>query len=207
MGGASAKITYILRDNFATAESAPLATPRTCEPGPGALVITDTTNKLSIASAKLVCTGGSGAGFGDPGFVGAALTRGAFLTAYAKVIFSVQGYWNVGFGRTNSGGATEAAFYTQGAGLYINHNAATVDIATNLVNATSYEMAAVLKASGASYYIKGGAWAAWTELYDSADGATATIYPNMANFDTQFQMDDFIVCTIPNLAFLPLINP
>jgi hypothetical protein len=33
----AAGLTFLLRDDFVTTESAPLASPRTCEPGPGAL--------------------------------------------------------------------------------------------------------------------------------------------------------------------------
>ena len=51
--GALAAIVYLLRDQFSTNAAAPLTTPRTCEPGPGTLVIADAGNKLSISSQAL----------------------------------------------------------------------------------------------------------------------------------------------------------
>ena len=45
-----------------------LTSPRTCEPGPGLLVVTDAENKLSLSGGNLVCTGGKTVpAFGDPG--------------------------------------------------------------------------------------------------------------------------------------------
>lgn len=47
-----------LMDKFTTNAAAPLTSPRTCEPGMGSLVITDASNKLSIASSKLTLASG-----------------------------------------------------------------------------------------------------------------------------------------------------
>jgi hypothetical protein len=54
VGGAVYSPTFLLRDVFTTNEFAPLVSPRTCEPGPGILTITDVDNRLSIASNILV---------------------------------------------------------------------------------------------------------------------------------------------------------
>lgn len=51
-------VLYILRDEFTTAEGAPLASPRTCEPGPGTLALTTPAN-LSIANDTLIKNGAS----------------------------------------------------------------------------------------------------------------------------------------------------
>lgn len=52
MGG-GVKETYLLRDEFTTNEDAPLTSPRTCEPGPGAWNVTDTSNYMSIGADGL----------------------------------------------------------------------------------------------------------------------------------------------------------
>jgi hypothetical protein len=58
----------LLYDTFKTDDAAPISSPRTCEPGPGLLVITDTENKFSIVDGELVCAGGKTApAYGDPG--------------------------------------------------------------------------------------------------------------------------------------------
>src|SRR5690348_15144558 len=45
------RIIYLLRDDLITPASAPLTSPRTCEPGPGTLTILDTGNAWSINSS------------------------------------------------------------------------------------------------------------------------------------------------------------
>jgi len=46
-------VSYTHLDEFTTNEANPVTTPRTCEPGPGTIVITDTDALFSIASNKL----------------------------------------------------------------------------------------------------------------------------------------------------------
>ena len=75
-GGASATSagtnipSFGLLDKFTTSQSAPLTSPRTCEPGPGTFTITDTSNRLSIAGGRIVSSG-SWAAF-DPKIVNLA---------------------------------------------------------------------------------------------------------------------------------------
>lgn len=65
-GGGSTPAVFILRDDFTTPASAPLSSPRTCEPGPSTIDIIDTTNYLSIhASSYLLMSQKKGTG--DPG--------------------------------------------------------------------------------------------------------------------------------------------
>jgi hypothetical protein len=78
--------TYLLRDEFVTDESAPLASPRTAEPGPGTWTIVDTGNKLAISDGKLSNAGNSGNG--DPRFYGESVSRIAGRTLVGKTIFS-----------------------------------------------------------------------------------------------------------------------
>lgn len=44
---------YLFLDRFLTDASAPMSSPRTCEPGPGQITFTDTANRFSIASGAL----------------------------------------------------------------------------------------------------------------------------------------------------------
>lgn len=59
-------LVWLLYDEFTTPESAPITSPRTCEPGPGVGVITDTTSKAPISGGDLVFNSADGAG--DPGY-------------------------------------------------------------------------------------------------------------------------------------------
>lgn len=66
--------TYLLLDRFTTNASAPLSSPRTCEPGPGTLTIADTGNRLSISGSKLIFTGSTSGGT-DPRLTGPSQAR------------------------------------------------------------------------------------------------------------------------------------
>jgi hypothetical protein len=46
-------MAYLLRDEFTTDAAAPLASPRTCEPGPGTLTIADADTKMNISGGNL----------------------------------------------------------------------------------------------------------------------------------------------------------
>ena len=52
--GSRTPLVYLLHDEFTTAESAPLTSPRTCEPGPGLGAAVDTAPVLSIAGGALL---------------------------------------------------------------------------------------------------------------------------------------------------------
>lgn len=105
MSGGAPSLTHLFRDEFSTAQAAPLGATRTCEPGPGTWDIVDTTNTLSITGGELVS--GLGVATYNPQFnapVGLtgtaidgttvcwkvkkeqALNNGAFVLYYQKAI-------------------------------------------------------------------------------------------------------------------------
>lgn len=93
VAGASG-VTYLLRDEFTTAQAAPLTSPRTCAPGPGVLTITDPQNKFSIASGALSFAQGTA----DCYMVTAALARKAGLCIAGTLLtLTVNAYFIIGF--------------------------------------------------------------------------------------------------------------
>lgn len=52
-------VIYLLNDQFTTDAAAPLASPRTCEPGPGTLTLVQNDGQFSISGGEV---GVSGAG-------------------------------------------------------------------------------------------------------------------------------------------------
>lgn len=57
-GGGVAPIIWTFRDTFATPEASPIASPRTCEPGPGTWTVTQTAGTIAVnASGQLEITG------------------------------------------------------------------------------------------------------------------------------------------------------
>src|SRR3989338_7421083 len=85
-GWTASTANFLLQDEFTTTASAPLTSPRTAEPGPGTLTITDTTNKLSILNSKAVFNLNT---FGDPALWSTtSFTRTAGRASISKVVLS-----------------------------------------------------------------------------------------------------------------------
>ena len=83
-------IVFILNDDFITTAAAPLASPRTCEPGPGTLTLVQNDGQYSIADKALVIPVQSTPDWLDQGFYSsAALIRVAGLAIFQHVL-SVQ---------------------------------------------------------------------------------------------------------------------
>lgn len=162
-------LTFLLRDDFTTAASAPLTSPRTCDPGPGTLTITDTNNKLSTSSGNLAFATG-GVGVGDPGAWGAQRTRVMGLAVVAKVSTTASGV-EVGWDNAQSGAIQ--------CGLRIANLSNMIRDGGNLIGAetpahsTAYSLAAVLRPNGWMGFVKGGVlseWSTvWISLTDSGD--------------------------------------
>lgn len=84
----SASIAYLLLDNFTTDEAAPMSTPRTCEPGPGTVEISDASNLLAISGSQLAHSTGAASTIGrnssetgtDGKWVGCRLISGSAST-------------------------------------------------------------------------------------------------------------------------------
>lgn len=97
---------YLFRDRFLTDASAPLSSPRSCEPGPGAWAVTDTENKISIASGGIAFSGGKASPvYGDPILRSTASIGVVGGTALLGTVVSTNGTVNFGSGTgtTNPG--------------------------------------------------------------------------------------------------------
>lgn len=202
---------YQLLDQFLTNAGAPLTTPRTCEPGPGKLVITDTANKLSIASQALACAGGKvSPSWGDPGWYGETTGAAGFPRAYYfQFDFTVTtaGYSMYGWSNSTTIALTaqKHAFYphdtretelrdignTGGGGgnenvsEYVTH---TFDNVTYTVRIYA------ITGGGALWLIKGGHWGPdFKTLGYSLNQNDTTIYPCFLGYSVANTVDNAIV--------------
>jgi hypothetical protein len=99
-------VTYLFRDEFTTAEAAPLTSPRTCEPGPGSLVFIDTMNWQSIVDGHLYDVGGNAPA--DPGLHSAAsYARAAGLALFFRIDGTDYRSSQYGFDNSDEGLARE----------------------------------------------------------------------------------------------------
>lgn len=193
-------IIFGLRDEFTTAQSAPLAGTRNCEPGPGTLTISDSGNKLSISGGKLISNG---------------------TTALANPIISTPSRLSRVNGNsflwdfTTTGGTTATNALALGFrdvvgnpllnsvllnSMNIVDNSVTTLLGeSGFSNSTNYKICLSLRSSGAFYLIKGGIFTNWTLLWASRNNSAALIYAILAgqvssvfvyNFEKflQFQM-------------------
>ena len=109
-------------------DAAPITSPRTCEPGPGLLLVVDTENKLSISNLALACTGGKASpAYGDPGVWLARQTPALLLrksvAGYAAVLVAQAEtgatFLKWRFDPGASGSPVNPNFYLVGGSLHI----------------------------------------------------------------------------------------
>lgn len=174
-------VTYLLRDEFTTTEAAPLASPRTAEPGPGIATIVDTNNTFSITSEALEWNAvGASANWTDPRLEYTdGLTRttglGLFMaingTAFSNQIF---GFQNVTGGGT---GALIHGWYPRSSDVLMWPG--SINVSGVLSTSTDYVLAVVARSTGAWMLIKGGAFTNWTLFWVFDTSSDATLYPGL----------------------------
>jgi ethanolamine utilization microcompartment shell protein EutL len=172
-------VTYLLRDEFTTAESAPLDSPRDCEPGPGTLTITDAGDGISISDGELIIVGSNS--WGDEYVFGDERARQVGMTVAQRLTWvnSTGGRVWVGWYKSpNSLQAGNLAVATHGGDkIYARYSAESdsPEIYT-VVADTDYIVANILRSDGRFILIQDAGWKLlWLDTVDS----TATLYPGM----------------------------
>lgn len=175
---------FLFDDEFLANASAPLASPRTAEPGPGTLTITDTGNKATISGGKIRWP--SAAGDFDPKFaVTTSQTRAAGLAFITPSVVAAGGNYIMGFfsalalGNSPRRGVIQLT--TVGISIVDSGgNAILIVDATAPTVGTAYDVAVVLRGTGAFYFIRGGAYTSWTLLFVDGISNLATVFAGFA---------------------------
>lgn len=173
-------LTFLLRDDFLTDASAPLASPRTAEPGPGTLTFVDTASQLSIAGGEIVPSAQT-AGALDPliHMAGYARQAGRVFTARVKRVSAFAGNDaspQMGWATAAGGGiSTYTGLIFVASSMNILRYSAT-STATGIVAASDafYNFHFILRSTG-SFVIVGNT----LEWVENA-GSNATMYPAIA---------------------------
>lgn len=156
----AAGITYLLRDEFTTDASAPLASPRTCEPGPGTAIIDDVNAQMSISGSALHWNK-SVDGWNTLWISQSTFSRVCGRAFAAKLKFA-SGTPYLMFGFTVGGFAYAdmvAAFGFGTGNLYQGNYQGSGDYGLTFVGGTTYDCLVVLRASGYFAMIQvGGTW-------------------------------------------------
>ena len=196
MGG----VKYLLRDDFSTADSAPLGTPRAAEPGPGSWTVVETDGNLSIASGAVTFPAQSSPAWGDQGIVSGAITRAAGVVLVVAI--NVTTWEEFGLGWHTAAAivdpdSAQHALQLNAANGQIDDDSGTA-LHTGLSTGAGYKLAIVLRAAGAHYLVHDGT--EWLLESITATGSTATLYAMLAN------LDGVVVCDyarVPDALWTP----
>ena len=199
-------VAYLLRDEFITAEAAPLASPRTAEPGPGTLTLVQTDGQFSIGGGALDFPAQATPNYGDQFLVGEGLARAAGRALLLSLNFDTADLNDeLAIGWKTNAAITPALnahiehilwFYRSGA-LYVRENTSGSSQETYAAG-TGYQVAQVLRSSGCLTLLKGGAFSEWTLAWVSPNNSTATLYPALTNYLHAGTLDRFCVADLPS---------
>lgn len=181
-GKAAGIFDYLINDTFTTDRAAGAVNGTKAEPGPGLRDVNDTGSKLSLSGGSLVIASAA-PGTGNPRLLYAAQGRRAGLVAIIALATPASG----------SAGPARAGWTYSPTGIYGTEavafaNSNVLEARVNLTNVTvgasalgtSYIVAVVLRASGAFYFIKGGAFSNWTMLWSSTGVVDTPMAPVFA---------------------------
>jgi hypothetical protein len=179
---AAATVTYLLKDLFTTAQAAPVTSPRTCEPGPGTLTITDSASTLSINSSNELVAGAAATGTRDPWIRNASgHTRAAGLCLYIRLkrLTTFGAGANsplLGWGNTLTtplqGQVYGAQFNSSTNVAALIASSANAPVLLDTVSAgTYYDVRVILRATG--FWLAIGSTLVWV----GNAGSEATLYP------------------------------
>ena len=156
--------TCLLKDEFTTAESAPIASPRSCEPI-GTLAITDPNNKVTVSGGKLIYS------YAGINAIPSAVSDTYSLTPGKTLMFklkSARAY--CGWYTTYEKGVITIADYF----IWINDNSSIKKIAAADSNVT-YECVITKTGSGIYYWIKGGVFSTQQLVWVGSDATTVDV--------------------------------
>lgn len=190
-------VRYLLRDEFTTDRAAGAVNGTAPEPGPGGnRVVTDIASGITIASGRLE--------FANPGapahgqehvtYDGIARTAGRVIIVKAHAD-SVSGNQyplvlsNALAVNLAGAGTIGHAFYLGGADILVASGGEPSADHGDFADGVDYYFAIVLKATGAFFFIKGGAFTDWTLLHENSTDTEATLYPAIAQYNGAFSVD------------------
>lgn len=200
-------LVFDLNDEFNTDLAAGSVTGTGATPGPGTRTVTDTENKLAIASSTLTINKKATPAWGDPALFYDATARVVGKLLIVNFNFSQSGSGgsvNIGWGIDTAAAILKAnSIYVgsaNGLAIYDNNSQDFIAHGTNLSINTNYYLAISLRATGAFYYIKGGTFTNWTLFWISNLNSTATLYPALSNKNGIYTSD---LVHIPKPRWLP----
>lgn len=188
------------RDDFTAVESAPMASPHTCDVV-GTLTLVQNDGQFSASGGKLVFPAQTTPSFGDLGFYGDDFSRingRAYLFLLNQSVESSGALVGLGAGAGLNVAGMEAAFYGAGAIQVIVNGGGAFTVASAFVAGTDYKLLLIPRASGGTLcLVKGGVYTDWTLLYVSVLGTGSSLRGKFSNFNAVGTLDFFRVVPLP----------
>lgn len=194
-------LVWLFRDEFITDDAAPISSPRTAEPGPGTLTVTDTDNKASISGGALQLAPHSTPAWGDPGvWETGGLARVLGRAVIASATPAATNTWLIfGWDNDQSGFFNTAAmrFFSDGNIDAISRNGSVIGPDVAAYTAATYTCAISLRNAGQYYLIKGQAFTDWTLIWVDDVDVIATLYAAIGTNTATLSVDYLRVTDLP----------
>lgn len=196
--GASA-IRYLLRATFSQDMAAPLPASLPVDVG-GPLTTVQVDGQLSQNGGKLVFPAQTTPAWGDLRIDGAALTRVVGRTLISEISLNVSGSFGpqIGWDSNTAGEISPYSFYVAGAN--VSPGSGFGNVITAFASNTTYQIAHVLRSTGAFLFIKGGAFTNWTLLWVWDAATTTPLFPTINVYDRGGTLDNFRVLDLATFA-------
>jgi len=177
---------WLFRDEFITAEGAPIATPHAAEPGPGSWTVVQTDGQMSIFSGDLVIPAQTTPVLGDlAAYSPTALPRSAGVAFGAGFKISLPGALSGVLGFAKSASALwdyGSAFLAQDNTFIPRMGAVSRALAgLTLTNGTYYPACVILRGAGAFYVFDNKL--VWVDHVETGD-----VYPQISNFNQAYSV-------------------
>lgn len=181
---AAQMIIYLMRDQFSTDASAPISSPRNCEPGPGKMIIvSDTGSRVSISSGKITHTTGGNElepiyYFDNDTLSGFARSTGLMLR------FDIPQYQNairLGWlkGKTAAGGSFGTLIVGRTVEMYNSGGQAPLSMSALVVDAAQ-TIFIVLRSAGCFVFLKNATYSVPTLLWVDYRDNSSPLWPGVS---------------------------
>lgn len=195
MGGGGGVVS-LLRDDFLTADAAPMTTPRVCEPGPGSLVLVQLFGTMAITAQQewdwVGPTGGNRNFENQYGVSSESFAHQSGRALIATFNFSSVGSSGVGLcwsdaQAVNEPGDDWVVGLQVGAGAFAYDNKALVNLGFALSTGVDYLCYLIKRTLG--FFLVIGGNLEWVGVAAGSDG----IWPAITNYDASFLVKQRIV--------------
>ncbi len=194
-GGGVVPVVFLFRDDFPVDEAAPLATPRTADPGPGIGTIVDTTNVADIVSEELVLENNV---IGNPGYWGDVQTRVNGIVTMVEMD-NTTGFRRseIGFGSAQSGGLADfIRFRPSSTTVCQTRNISAVTLAGVNVTTGIVRGAVILQDSRVIFLANDNIFSEWTFLWVSEAIYAGVFFPAAINSSQTPVKFSYLRCAI-----------